>query len=230
MASGSVEYEIRDGEVVYKDEGTVRVMLTEAARRSRDRTHPARSQRGAHRRVRDRLRDPQPHVDLPVHRHDSAGRDLPRGARPAGGRRGARALPGRWTGPQHRCAGCGEPGLEAGPGGRADIAGRAARHLPRRAPPGRCPRAAKDDGAGRAHARRRSHRGVARHRVRAAEHGRAAQAIRRDDVGSGHPLRPRRGAPAARAPDARSRPGHRRRPAAGLHPAARCPAGAPRPR
>ena len=45
--------------------------------------------------------------------------------------------------------------------------------------------------------------------------------------GLGRPVRPRRGAPAARAPHARSRPGHRRRPAAGLQPAARCPAGAP---
>ena len=52
-------------------------------------------------------------------------------------------------------------------------------------------------------------------------HGRAAHAIRRDDVRPGHPLRPRRGPPAARTPHARSRPGHRRRPAAGLHPAAR---------
>ena len=48
--------------------------------------------------------------------------------------------------------------------------------------------------------------------------------------GLGRPLRPRRGAPAARAPHARSRPGDRRRPAAGLHPAARCPAGAPQSR
>ena len=94
---------------------------------------------------------------------------------PAGRRRGARAFPGRWTGPQHRCAGCGESGMEAGPGGQRDIAGEPPRYLPRRAPPGRCPRAAQHDGAGRAHARRRSHRGVARHRVRAAEHGRAAQ-------------------------------------------------------
>ena len=48
------------------------------ARRTRDRTHPARSQRGAHRRIRDRLRDPQSHLDLQVHRYDSAGRGLPR--------------------------------------------------------------------------------------------------------------------------------------------------------
>ena len=38
------------------------------------------------------------------------------------------------------------------------------------------------------------------------------------------------GAPAARAPRARPRRGHRRRPAAGLRPAARCPAGAAQPR
>ncbi len=43
-----------------------------------ERAHPARSQRGPHRRLRDRLRDPQSHVHLQVHRHDSAGRGLPR--------------------------------------------------------------------------------------------------------------------------------------------------------
>ena len=47
-----------------------------------------------------------------------------------------------------------------------------------------------------------------------------------DDVRSGHPLRSRRGTQAARTPHARSGSAHRRRPAAGLHPAARCPAGA----
>ena len=46
--------------------------------RTHDRTHPARSQRGAHCRIRDRLRDPQSHLDLQVHRYDSAGRGLPR--------------------------------------------------------------------------------------------------------------------------------------------------------
>ena len=62
------------------------------------------------------------------------------------------------------------------------------------------------------------------------EHGRAAQTIRRDDVRPRHSLRPRRGTSAARTPHARSRSGHRQRPAAGLHPAARCPAGAAQPR
>ena len=172
-ALGKVEYEIKDGEVVYKTGGTVGVMLTESASRH-ERAHPARSQRGPHRRLRDRLRDPQSHLDHQVHRYDPAGRGLPRGTGPAGRRCGARAFPGRWTGSQHRCAGCGEPGVEAGPGGQGDVAGKPPGDLPRRAPPGRCPRAAHHDGASRAHARRRSHRGAARHRVRAAEHGRAA--------------------------------------------------------
>ncbi len=65
---------------------------------------------------------------------------------------------------------------------------------------------------------------------RAPRDGRAAQAFRRADVRPGHPLRPRRGTPAARTPHARPRPGHRRRPAAGLHAPARCPAGAAQPR
>ena len=41
-----------------------------AARRRGRRTYPARYQRGAHRRIRDRLRDPQSHLDLQVHRYD----------------------------------------------------------------------------------------------------------------------------------------------------------------
>ena len=75
--------------------------------------------------------------------------------RAAGRRRRARALPGRRAGPQHRRAGRGEPGLEAGPGGQRDIAGKPARHLPRRAAPGRGPRAAHHHGADRAHPLRR---------------------------------------------------------------------------
>ena len=82
-AFGREEYEIRDGEVVFSDHGPVGVMVTEE-RRTCDRTHPARSQRGAHRRLRDRLRDPQPNLDLQVHRYDAAGRRLPRPTRPAG--------------------------------------------------------------------------------------------------------------------------------------------------
>ena len=82
------------------------------------------------------------------------------GTGPAGRRRRARACPGRRTGSQHRRAGCGESGMEAGPGGQGDIAGKPPGYLPRRAPPGRCPRAAQHDGrrsrfAARTNARRR---------------------------------------------------------------------------
>ena len=58
-----------------RKEGTVGVMLTESHVGSTVEPTFARSQRGARRRLRDRLRDPQSHMDLPVHRHDSAGRD-----------------------------------------------------------------------------------------------------------------------------------------------------------
>ena len=73
---------------------TVRVVVTEQQIGPEQRAHPARPQRGAHRRLRHRLRGPQPHLDLPVHRHDAAGGGLPGGAGAAGRRRGARALPG----------------------------------------------------------------------------------------------------------------------------------------
>ena len=101
----------------------------------------------------------QSHVDHPVHRHDAAGGDLPQPAGPAGRRRRARALAGGRTGPQYRRAGRGESRMEAGPGGQADVAGKPAGHLSRRAPPGRGPRAAQHDGASRADPPGRAHEG-----------------------------------------------------------------------
>ena len=54
MHALEVEYEIRDGEVVYgKEDGGV--MVTKSAHVG-ERAHPARSQRGPHRRLRDELR------------------------------------------------------------------------------------------------------------------------------------------------------------------------------
>ena len=137
--------------------------------------------------------------------------------------------PARRPGPQHRHAGCGEPGMEAGPGGQGRLAEslldtyHAERH-----PVGA--RVLQNTMAQIAlsHPDDRQ-QGPPRDHDRAAEHGRAAQAVRRDALRSRRPLRPRRGTPAARAPHARSRPGHRERPR-GLHPAARCPAGAAQPR
>ena len=75
---GRVEYEIRDGEIVYADHGPVRVMVTEQHVGSTSEPTLRDRQRGAHRPVRDRLRDAQSHLDLPVHRHDPSGRGVPR--------------------------------------------------------------------------------------------------------------------------------------------------------
>ena len=61
-----------------EDGRTVPGRRDRAPDRAEQRAHPARPQRGADRRVRHRLRNPQPDVDLPVHRHDAAGRGLPR--------------------------------------------------------------------------------------------------------------------------------------------------------
>ena len=57
-ALGRVEYEIRDGEVVYADSGPVGVMITEEHVGSS--TEPTLSDlsEGAHRRLRDGLRGP----------------------------------------------------------------------------------------------------------------------------------------------------------------------------
>ena len=173
-----------------------------------------------------RLRGPQPDLDLPLHRHDAPGRRLPRGTRPARRRRGARALPGGRAGRQPRRAGRREPGLEAGAGGPRDLPGDPARHLPRRAPSRRRPRAAVHDGPDRAAAPGRS-------RSRPCDavlselvvHGRAAQTARRAHLRARHPLRPRRRPPAARTPDARPGPRDRRRPGPGLRVPARRAAG-----
>jgi 2-polyprenyl-6-methoxyphenol hydroxylase-like FAD-dependent oxidoreductase len=78
-AFGRLEYEVHNGEVVFKESGPIRVMVTERHVREIERkSEPSlRSQRGAHCRLRDRLWNPQSHLDLQVHRHDSSGRGLP---------------------------------------------------------------------------------------------------------------------------------------------------------
>jgi 2-polyprenyl-6-methoxyphenol hydroxylase-like FAD-dependent oxidoreductase len=78
---------------------------------------------------------------------------LPRRTRAPGRRRGTRAFPSRWTGTQHRCPGCGEPGMEARPGSQRDIAREPPGVLPCRAAPSRCPRVAQHHGANRARPR-----------------------------------------------------------------------------
>jgi hypothetical protein len=131
---GRVEYEIRDGEVVYMDAGPVRVMVTEQHVGST--TEPT-------------LRDLSEALiavcgsDYGIHSLTWISRftDMTRQAasyrkgRVLLARRRTRASPGRRTGPPDRGAGCGESGMEAGPGGQGDVAGKPPGHLPRRAPP-----------------------------------------------------------------------------------------------
>ena len=61
--------------------------------RPHPRAHHGGPPRGARRRLRDGLRGAQPHLDLPVHRHDPAGGVLPRGTGAARRRRRPRAWP-----------------------------------------------------------------------------------------------------------------------------------------
>ena len=92
-----------------------------ARARARHRADPGRSQRGADDRLRHRLRDPQPDLDLAVHRRHPAGRRLPRPTGAARRRRRAHPSPGRRAGDQPRCAGCGQPRVEARPGGQGHL-------------------------------------------------------------------------------------------------------------
>ena len=93
-ALGRVEYEIRDGEVVYKDGGTVGVMLTEEHVGStgeptlRDLSEALIAVYGTDYGVHS------PTWISPVHRHDPAGGGLPRRTGAAGRRRRTRASPG----------------------------------------------------------------------------------------------------------------------------------------
>ena len=184
---GRVEYEIRDGEVVYSDRGPVRVGVAEE--------HVGATTEPTLRELSEALvavygtqyRDPQSHTWISRF-NDMTGRPRPttRDGPVAGDAAHVRSR--SVDGPETWCAGCAEPGWSCGrlSSGRR---GKASSILPCRAPPGRCPRVAQHDRAGRAHARRRPHRGGARHRVGAAEHGRAAQAVRRDDVRPQHLVR-----------------------------------------
>ena len=172
-ALGKVEYEIKDGEVVYKPGGTVGVMLTESEVGTSEPT----------------LRDLSEGLiavygtDYGIHSPTFISRFTDMTRQAAAYRDGRVLLAGDAA---HVHSPVGGQGLNTGVQDAVNLGWKLAQvvnqtspeslldTLPRRAPPGRCPRAAQHDGAGRAHARRRSHRGIARHRVRAAEHGRAA--------------------------------------------------------
>ena len=145
-------------------------------------------------------------LDLPLHRRGAPGRHLPPGPRAARRRRRSHPPPAGGPGHGHGRAGRGEPRVEAGPGGPRDVPGPSAGHVPRRAAPGRGPRAAHHHGPGRRSSARRAAPGRARHDGRLLAHGRATPAHHRDAGRPRHPLRPRRRAPADRPPHARPRP------------------------
>ena len=112
---------------------------------------------------------------LPVHRYDAAGRGLSRPTVLLAGDAAHVHPPIGRAGPQHRRAGCGEPGMEAGPGGqgtspetlldtyhaeRHPVAARVLRNY---------------HGAERASPHGRPHQGPGRHPCRAPQDGRASQ-------------------------------------------------------
>ena len=207
-ALGKVEYEIKDGEVVYEKGGTVGVMLTEPQVGSSEPT----------------LRDLSAGLiavygtDFGIHSPTWITRftDM---TRQAAAYRDRRVLLAGDAAHVHSPVG--GQGLNTGVQDAVNLGWKLAQVVKRSAPESlldtyhaeRHPVAARVLRTTMAQVALmrvgRSHRGVARHRVRAAEHGRAAEAIRRDDVRPGYPLRPRRGTPTARAPDARPRRRHR---------------------
>ena len=142
-AFGRLEYEIRDGEIVYTDSGPLRIMVTEAQPGGPRANPPCAT--SARRLVAVYGTDYGVHSPTWISRFTDTTRQAETyrdrsGA--AGRRRRPRALTGGRAGPQHRGAGRREPGLEARPGGQGDLADEPARHLPRRAPSGRRARAA----------------------------------------------------------------------------------------
>ena len=169
-ALGKVEYDIKDGEVVYGAGGTVGVMLTESQIGTSEPT----------------LRDLSEGLiavygtDYGVHNPTWITRFTDTTRQAATYRSGRVLLAGDAA---HVHSPVGGQGLNMGVQDavnlgwklaqvvKGTIAGKPPRHLPRRAPPGRRSRAAPHDGASRAHAPRRSDRGRARCGIRAAEHG-----------------------------------------------------------
>src|SRR6266542_618113 len=219
---GRLEYEIRDGEVVYMDRGPVRVMVTE------EHVGPT---------TEPTLRDLSEALiavygtDYGVHSPTWISRFTDMTRQAAAYRERRVLLAGDAA---HVHSPVGGQGLntgvqdtvnlgEASPGRQPDSAGKPC-WIPTmpsatRSPPACCATRWRKS----RFSARRPRPGIAQHHFRAPQHGRASQRIRRDDVWSGHSLRPRRGTPAARTPHARSRPGHHQRPAAGLHPCCTMP-------
>ena len=166
-ALGRVEYEIRDGEIVYADSGPVGVMLTEE--------HVGATSEPTLRDLSEALIAVYG-TDYGVHSPTSISRftDM---TRQAAAYRDRRVLLAGDAAHVHSPDGA--QGLQIGVQDavnlgwklaqvvNADIPGKPPGYLPRRAPPGRCPRAAHHDGARRAPPPGRTHGGLARHHCRA---------------------------------------------------------------
>ena len=227
---GRVEYEIRDGEIVYADSGPVRVMVTEE--------HVGPTSEPTLRDLSEALIAVYG-TDYGIHSPTSISRFTDMTRQAAAYRDGRVLLAGDAA---HVHSPDGGQGLQIGVQDAVNLGWKLAQVVNRTSPESlldtyhaeRHPVAARVLRTTMAHValRRPDERTEALRDTIAEllEADEPRRRLRRDDVRSGHPLRPRRGTPAARTPHARSRPGHRRRPAAGLHPAARCPAGAAQPR
>ena len=229
-ALGRVEYEVRDGEVVYGDEGPVRVMVTER--------HVGSTSEPTLRDLSEALIAVYG-TDYGIHSPTSISRFTDMTRQAAAYREGRVLVAGDAA---HVHAPDGGQGLNTGVQDAVNLGWKLAQVVNRTSPESlldtyhaeRHPvgtRVLRNTMALVA-LRRPDDRTEALRDTIAELVGmrRASQTTRGGDVRSGHSLRPRRRTPAARAPHARSRSGHRRRPATGLHPAARCPAGAPQPR
>ena len=201
MRLGRVEYEIRDGEVVFADSGPVRVMVTEQ--------HVGATSEPTLRDLSEALIAVYG-TDYGIHSPTWISRFTDMTRQAAAYRDGRVLLAGDAA---HVHSPVGGQGLNIGVQDavnlgwklaqvvKRDIAGKPPGHLPRRAPPGRRPRAAQHDGAGRAPPPGRPHQGPGRDHCRAPRHGRASQSDSprmmsgldiHYDLGEGHPLLGRR--------------------------------------
>jgi len=225
-----LDYEIRDGEVVYSDSGPIRVMVTEP--RVGSTTEPT-------------LRDLSEALitvygtDFEIHNPSSISRFSDATRQAAAYRAGRVLLAGDSA---HVHYPVGGQGLGLGVQDAVNLGWKLAQVVRGTSPeslldtyhderhPVRCPLAQAHDGSDGTPTPGRAHTGAGRYCLGAGEHGRAPQTARRDRLRPRHPLRPGGRTPPARAPDARSGPRDPRRSDACLRTTTRRLLGAAQPR